>query len=182
MAIDLVLESLHRVPVFAGLTPEQIAEIGRGAQRRAFRKGEVIAEAGEPGDSAYLILAGDVICRTGPDGRGPTEPVEPGSLVGELAMLVEYDYGSTVIAQGWVDCLKLERATLLEQMRADPDIADRVADTIRGRLTLVATELQIIEGLLMRSVEQSADAPLTLLPAQAGGAAISARSSPRLPQ
>jgi CRP-like cAMP-binding protein len=168
MVIDLVLESLHRVPLFAGLTPEQIAEIGRGAQRRAFRRGEAIAEAGALGDGAYLILAGDVICRTGPDGRGPTEPVEPGSLVGELAMLVEYDYGSTVIAQGWVDCLKLERATLLEQMRADPDIADRVADAIRGRITLVAAELQIIDGLLMRSIEHYADAPLGLMALPAG--------------
>jgi CRP/FNR family transcriptional regulator, cyclic AMP receptor protein len=168
MAIDLVLESLHRVPLFAGLTPEQISEIGRGAQRRAFRKGEVIAEAGALGDGAYLILAGDVVCRTGPDGRGPTEPVEPGSLVGELAMLVEYGYGTTVIAQGWVDCLKLERATLLEQMRADPDIADRVADAIRGRITLVAAELQIIDGLLMRSIEHYADAPLSLMAPQVG--------------
>ena len=174
MAIDLVLEFLHRVPLFAGLTPEQIAEIGRGAQRRAFRKGEVIAEAGALGDGAYLILAGDVICRTGPDGRGPTEPVEPGSLVGELAMLVEYDYGSTVIAQGWVDCLKLERATLLDQMRADPDIADRIADTIRGRLTLVAAELQIIDGLLLRFIEHSPDAHLGLLPLQMGNAPASA--------
>jgi hypothetical protein len=119
MAIDLVLEFLHRVPLFAGLTPEQIAEIGRGAQRRAFRKGEVIA-------------------------------------------------------QGWVDCLKLERATLLDQMRADPDIADRIADTIRGRLTLVAAELQIIDGLLMRFIEHSPDAHLGLLPLQMGNAPASA--------
>ena len=112
MAIDLVLESLYRVPLFAGLTPQQITEIGRGARRRAFRKGEVIAEAGTPGDGAYLILSGDAVCKTGPDARGPTEPVEPGSLVGELAMFVEHDYGTTVVARGWVDCLKLERATL----------------------------------------------------------------------
>jgi hypothetical protein len=79
-----------------------------------------------------------------------------------------------VIAQGWVDCVKLERATLLDQMRADPDVADRIADTIRGRLTLVAAELQIIDGLLMRSIEHTPDARLGLLPLQTGNAPASA--------
>jgi CRP/FNR family transcriptional regulator, cyclic AMP receptor protein len=161
MAIDLVLESLRRVPLFAALTSEQIAEIGRGAQRRAFRKGEVIAAAGEPGDGAYLILLGEAVCRTGPDARRAAEPVEQGSLVGELAMLVECDYGTTVVAQGWVDCLKLERATLHEQMHADPGIAQRIADAIRDRLSLVAAELEIVDRLLTGCIEPCA--PLALL-------------------
>jgi CRP-like cAMP-binding protein len=163
MAIDLVLESLRRVPLFAGLTSEQIAEVGRGAQRRAFRKGEVIAAAGEPGDGAYLILLGDAVSRTGRDGaRGTTKPVDPGSLVGELAMLVEHNYGTTVVAQGWVDCLKLERSMLHDQMRTDPGIAERIAEAIRGRLTLVAAELQVVDQLLNSSFERSAEAPFAL--------------------
>lgn len=161
MAIDLVLESLRRIPPFACLTREQIAEIGRGAQRRAFRQGEVIVEAGVPGDGAYLILSGEAACRSNPDARSRTEPVEPGSLVGEPAMFVDCDYRTTVVAKGWVDCLKLERATLREQMRADPDIAERIADAVRGRLSLVAAELQIVERLLMASITE---APLPLMP------------------
>jgi len=177
MAIDLVLESLCRVPLFAALTPEQIAEIGQGAQRRTFRKGETVAKLGEAGDGAYLILAGEAVSRSGVDACGPTEPVEPGSLVGELAMLVEHRYGTTVVAQGWVDCLKLERATLHEQMRADPDIAERIADTIRGRLTLVAAELEIIDRLLMRSIERSGDVLPALMPPRPSQAALLAASA-----
>ncbi len=169
MAIDLVLESLRRVPPFAGLTREQIAEIGRGAQRRAFRQGEVIVEAGVPGDGAYLILSGEAACRSNPDARGRTEPIEPGSLVGEPAMFVDHDYRTTVVAKGWVDCLKLQRATLREQMRADPDIAERLADAIRSRLSLVAAELQIVERLLMASIERCTEAPLPLMPPTPAG-------------
>jgi CRP-like cAMP-binding protein len=165
MAIDLVLESLCRVPLFAGLTPQQITEIGCGAQRHAFRKGEVIAEAGAPGDGAYLILSGEAICKASPDTREPAEMVEPGSLVGELAMFVEHDYATTVVAaQGWVDCLKLERATLHAQMRADPGMAEHIADVIRSRLTLVAAELQIIDRLLTTAIEQCDEVPCALLP------------------
>jgi CRP-like cAMP-binding protein len=162
MAIDLVLASLSRVPLFAGLEPAQITEIGRRADRCAFRRGEIIARAGEAGDSAYLILAGEVGCRA--DDGGPEEPVEPGSLVGEIAMLVDHVYGVTAVARGWVDCLKLTRDTLNDVMQADPDIAERIAEVIRGRLTFLNEELLAIDRLLTGSIERCGQAPCALPP------------------
>jgi CRP-like cAMP-binding protein len=162
MAIDLVLASLSRVPLFAGLEPVQITEIGRRAERCAFRRGEIIAKAGEAGNSAYLILAGEVGCRA--DDGGPEAPVEPGSLVGELAMLVDHTYGVTAVARGWVDCLKLSRDMLSDVMRTDPDIAERIADVIRGRLTFLAEELRAIDRLLTGSIERYGQVPLALPP------------------
>src|SRR5690606_31077997 len=64
MAIDQVLASLLRVPVFSGLKPLQITEIARRAQRCAFGSGEAIVAAGEPGEAAYLVLSGDVGIKT----------------------------------------------------------------------------------------------------------------------
>ncbi|HWE18912.1 MAG TPA: cyclic nucleotide-binding domain-containing protein [Hyphomicrobiaceae bacterium] len=148
MAIDQVVASLLRIPLFADLKPPQVAEIARRAGRCAFRYGDIIIKAGEAGEAAYLVLSGDVVCRADPGPRTPVEPVTPGSLVGELAMLVDHAYGATVVAEDWVDCLKLERAALHAQMRADPDLAKRLAQVIRRRLTLVATELQAIDELL----------------------------------
>jgi CRP-like cAMP-binding protein len=171
MAIDRVIECLARVPIFAGLNLQQIAEIGRRAERCAFHDGEAITRAGEPGDGAYLILAGETGCSGRPDDRGPLAAVAPGSLVGELAMFIEHVYGATVVARGWVDCLKLERATLAHQMRDDPDIADRIAAVIRNRLNLIAAELQAIDRLLMSSIERCEQAPRACLPVpqKAGG-------------
>jgi CRP-like cAMP-binding protein len=168
MAIDqVVVASLLRVPVFSELKPLQIAEIGRGAQRCTFGRGEVIVRAGTPGNTAFLILSGEAGCRMGPEPDAALEPIEPGSLIGELAMFVEHVYGATVVANGWVECLQLDRRTLYRQMRADPDMASRFADTIRGRLTQVATELRLIEQLLA-SVGQG----------QPTRALLSARSAP----
>jgi CRP-like cAMP-binding protein len=148
MAIDQDVASLLRVPLFAGLTPLQITEIGRRAERRVFGRGDVIVRAGAPGDGAYLILSGDAGCWEG-DGPGTVfEPIDPGSLVGELAMLVEHTYRTTVVAQGWVACLNLDRAALHAQMREDPDMAKRMAQVIRERLARVAAELQVVDELL----------------------------------
>jgi CRP/FNR family cyclic AMP-dependent transcriptional regulator len=174
MAIDQVLASLLRVPVFSGLKPLQITEIGRRAQRCAFGHGETIIEAGEPGDAAYLVLSGEAGLKTGMGRWSPLEPVEPGSLLGELAMFVEHAYSATVVAQGWVDCLKLERSALHAQMREDPDVAERLAQVIRDRLTRVATELQEVDELLASISRRLEPAPRGLLPAPGPGVPMGA--------
>lgn len=174
MAIDQVVASLLRVPVFSELKPLQITEIGRGAERCTFGRGEVITRAGTPGNAAFLILSGEAGCRMGPKPDALLEPIEPGSLIGELAMFVEHVYGGTVVAKGWVECLKLERRTLYRQMRADPDMANRFAASIRGRLSRVATELRLIEQLLA-SVGQG-KLSRALLPARPGPAAAAGLS------
>lgn len=171
MAIDEVVASLFRIPLLSGLKPMQIAEIGRRAQRCAFAGGEAIIRTGEVGDGAYLILSGEAGREMGPSGS--VEPVPAGSLLGEPAMLIEHVYGATVVAQGWVDCLKLERATLRDQMREDPDIARRIAQVVRGRLTLVAAELQKIDELLSGSVGRCTPMPRLLPPPRAPRATVS---------
>jgi CRP/FNR family cyclic AMP-dependent transcriptional regulator len=173
MAIDQVIASLLRIPVFSGLKPLQITEIGRRAQRCAFARGEIIIEAGAAGDAAYLVLSGDARLKTGPGRWAPQEPIEPGSLLGEFAMFVGHVYAVTVVARDWVDCLKLERRALHAQMHEDPDLADRLAQVVRGRLTRVACELQEIDDLLASIGRRMEAAPRALppppgQPAQAG--------------
>jgi CRP-like cAMP-binding protein len=172
MAIDQVLASLLRVPVFGGLKPLQITEIGRRAQRCAFGRGETIIEAGDPGDAAYLVLSGEAGLRTGPGRWAPLEPVEAGSLLGELAMFVVHAYSATVIARSWVDCLKLERSALHAQMREDPDLAARLAQAIRDRVTRMATELQEVDELLASISRRLEATPQPLLPPPEGQAAL----------
>ena len=75
-----------------GLRPLQITELARQAERVKFHRGHVITEAGSAGDAAFLIASG-AAGRIEPAGSdGEVEPIEPGSLVGEMAMLVEHVY------------------------------------------------------------------------------------------
>jgi CRP/FNR family transcriptional regulator, cyclic AMP receptor protein len=148
MAIDQVVAPLLRVPLFSDLKPLQITEIARHAERIKFRRGAVIIEAGTLGDGAFLIVSGDAERRPDPGSLAPPEPIEPGSLVGELAMLVDHVYGSTVVAVGRVHCLKITRAALHDQMREDPPLAQHVASRISSRLTQVAAELRRIDQML----------------------------------
>ena len=147
MAVDKVITPMLRVPIFCGLKPLQLTEIARQAERMAFRAGSTITEAGSLGDGAYLIVSGDAVRM--PELRSDEpEPIEPGSLIGEIAMFVDHAYGATVVAKGRVHCLKILRSALYEQMQADPSLADHLSSALAARLTRVALEMRKIDQLL----------------------------------
>src|SRR5947208_16511459 len=43
-----------------GLSTEAMTALARGASKRTFHRGQVIVRKGDPGDSMFLILAGQV--------------------------------------------------------------------------------------------------------------------------
>lgn len=167
MAIDKVVAPLLRVPVFVGLKPLQIIEIAHQAERIKFQRGGIIIEAGKPGDGAYLIVSGDAEVRPELGSLAQPQPVEPGSLVGELAMLVDHVYGATVIARGRMHCLKITRAAMHEQMRTDPTLAEHFVRLINDRLTQVAAEMRNIDRKLAVREGTAADVSTTGLQAAA---------------
>ena len=148
MATDKLVAPLRRVPILAGLKPLQITEIARQAERVKFGQDEVITRDGEPGDGAYLIVSGraDRVFHTG--ATGATEPIEPGSLVGEMAMLIEHDYRATVVARERVLCLKITRAAIHVQMLEDNTLALHFESHIRDRLQRVSKDLHKIDRML----------------------------------
>jgi CRP/FNR family transcriptional regulator, cyclic AMP receptor protein len=132
------------VPILAGLSPLQITEIARNAERVRFGPGQLIVSAGSEGDGAYLIVSGAAECVLETGG----EPVAVGSLIGEMAMLVEHEYRATVIARERVLCLKVTRAALHSQMQDDPGLARHFERHLRERLSRVALEMCEIDTIL----------------------------------
>jgi CRP-like cAMP-binding protein len=148
MVMDKIILPLLGVPLFQGLKPLQITEIARQAERIRFRRGDVITEAGARGDGAYLIVAGHAERLTNDGAETGAEPVDPGSLVGELAMLVEHDYRATVVARDRVHCLKITRTAIYSQMLDDPGLAEHLQTQITKRLLKMAEDLRQIDQLL----------------------------------
>jgi CRP-like cAMP-binding protein len=146
MSKDRLVVPLLRVPIFAGLRPLQITEIARNAERVKFRPGDTLTAAGTQGDGAYLIVSGAAVRVLHPGDA--TEPIVPGSLIGEMAMLVEHEYGATVVARDRVLCLKITRAALHAQMLDDPALAHHFERHLRDRLSRVAEDLREIDNIL----------------------------------
>ena len=148
MAVDAIVAPLLRVGLFHGLKPLQITEIARHAERIVFKAGDVITEAGADGDAAYVIVAGSAHRVANPDEVAAPDAIVPASIIGEMAMLIEHQYGSTVIADGAVRALRITRDALHAQMLDDPGLARHLMDRIAERLSQVASELRRIDSTL----------------------------------
>jgi CRP-like cAMP-binding protein len=151
MALNTLARQLLLQEIFQGLTPLQLTEIVRRAERVVYRPGQYIVEAGKPGDAAVVIIAGDAVCL--PNGPGDqaiqaAEPIGAGTILSELAMLVEQEYGTTVVAHTTVRALRITREGLKKQMLDDPDLASHFVDRITERLNRVADELRRIDHAL----------------------------------
>jgi CRP-like cAMP-binding protein len=145
MSFETLLEPLRRVALFQGLKPIQITEIARRAERMMFRDGDTIIREDGAGDAAYLIVAGDAVRIGGP---APLGTLATGTLIGEMAMLVETAYTSTVVCKGPVRALKINRDAMLEQMREDASLADHLVEQLAGRLKILAEDLRKVDAAL----------------------------------
>ena len=153
MTVDALVKPLLRLEIFQGLRPLQITEIARRAERMMFSPGQVIVHAGTPGDGGFVLVAGDAVCIGRGASRIKPEAIEPGSLIGELAMFVEHDYAITVVARGPVRALKIVREAMHDQMRDDARMAQHISSKITSRLTSLADELRRIDSRLAHAAE-----------------------------
>jgi CRP-like cAMP-binding protein len=155
MAIDALVAPLLKVSLFHGLRPLQISEIARRAERLVFRPGQQIVTAGAEGDCAYVIVSGTAVRTLSPEAGTLAEIIQPGSLLGEMAMLVETEYSSTIVAETPVRALKLTRASMYQQMATDPALAEHLVAKISSRLKSLAAELRAIDDRLAAEDDQA---------------------------
>lgn len=148
MAIDALVRPLLAVPLFHGLSPLQITEIARRAERVVYRPGDLVIEEDREGDAAVLIVSGPCVRVSGPEMAAAAEPVPQGALLGEMAMLIETVHTSTVVARGPVRALRLVRSEMHTQMREDSSLAHHFEQKITNRLVGLAAELKKIDRLL----------------------------------
>ncbi len=151
MAIDMVVQSLLRVDLFRGLKPLQLAELARRSDRIVYKAGDAIISEGAAGDAAVLIVSGDAVRTSGPLHTADVEPVPDGSLLGEMAMLIETDYTSTVIARSMTRAVRITRQAVLTQITADASLADHLSQKLVSRLHAVSLQLQEIDDAFART-------------------------------
>jgi CRP-like cAMP-binding protein len=154
MSIDRVIEPLLNVPIFQGLPEAQLRAIARDAEKVKFKRGEIITHAGETGNAAYIVVSGAAERFGEPYLLAVPEPIEVGSMIGELAMLIEHEYGSTIRASQRTLCLKIPRGAVEALMLEDPSLAAHFETYMTDRLLKIAEELRLLAG-------PAADAPVT---------------------
>lgn len=135
-AKESLAAELSRVPLFAGLSPAQLADMSRVVQRRTYRADEVIFYQGDAGDKMYLIAAGQVkVTVTSADGDEVILTVlDAGECFGELSLLDAQPRSATVQTTQHTDVLVLQRSSFVQFLRQAPDVAIRLLGVLSGRL------------------------------------------------
>ena len=152
---------LENVQLFRGLSEDQLSAIVECAEVTWFDGGQAVTQADEPGAAAFLVLDGSVMVADESAPAGFQEPLGPGTLIGELAMLTEVTYVATVIAAEQVRALAIARDALYHVMEADPSIAEHLSGKLVRRLSRLADDLRSVDDrfeALQVSLEAAADA------------------------
>jgi CRP/FNR family cyclic AMP-dependent transcriptional regulator len=173
MVVEALVTPFLRVPLFMGLPPNHLARIASCAERIVYRPGDVIIHGGGAGDAAVLVVSGEAARIDGPSDHDGEEPVPPNALIGEMAMLIETEHTSTVIAKSTVRALLIPRSALAEVMEQDTRIAEHFIGKLTARLQDVADQLRSVDTMLTPT-DGDASEPLrlTYAAAQASAATI----------
>lgn len=150
MTTDTLLTPFTRVALFDGLPGDRLERIAKCAERIVFQTGDVIQSEGDIPDAGVLVVSGDAVILNDSDERGG-DAVAPGSLVGELAMLIETRAVSTVVARGPVRAFRISRRQLRSLMETDPALADHFVAKISAKLSTMAAEMRRVDDALAAS-------------------------------
>jgi CRP/FNR family transcriptional regulator, cyclic AMP receptor protein len=146
--LDPKIELLRQVPLFAGLRDAQLEAISGIGEKRFFEAGENIITQGAKGEIAFLIMTGKAGCQKQEKGQTFVEDLWPGTLVGELGMLVETVHGVTVTASERLRALAIGREAFHAVMEAHPVIARHISDRLLARLHGLAAQLRTVDSKL----------------------------------
>ena len=155
MATDALIHALRHIAMFDGLSPLQITEIARRADRIVYKPGSRITQAHQPADAAIVLVSGTAERIEGPGLADQSQPLPAGTIIAEMAMLIETVTASTVVAVTEVRALRIARDEMHELIAEDPALAEHFVGKAAGRLRDVAGQMREIENCLARALATS---------------------------
>ena len=162
---------LKTVPIFRGLTSEQLTLVVQWMRERSVRAGTEIIAQGEPGDAVFVLAEGSAkVCRRQREGGEVIlEVLGPGDVVGDMSLSDGIDHSSSVVALEDARVLRLDaesfRGMLNEWSSARSGLIELLCRRLRladGRLEMVAAldvEGRVARVLLMLAREHGEGKP-----------------------
>ena len=162
--MDLVQEAemLRKVPFFGGLDPAKLKLLAFTSRAVRFGSGESLMTRGEPSDSAYVIIEGEVeILGETPAGEFLIGVLGRNALIGEMGVINNAPRGTTVRAKADVRALRIAGDVFLRLLTDNPDCALHVMRELSGRVNAgnarLAAAQRDVESLKARLADATKD-------------------------
>jgi CRP-like cAMP-binding protein len=135
MQLDDAATILSHADFFEVCNAEQRRLLAFASERKKFRPGTVIYQAGEVPEGAHVLVSGTVqTTRQGAEDN-PFIVHEQGAVLGAMALVVARPRPVTVKAIDSVETLFVPRNAFMKLAQQYPDLAARMADRIRRDLS-----------------------------------------------
>ncbi|GEO85852.1 MULTISPECIES: cyclic nucleotide-binding domain-containing protein [Alphaproteobacteria] len=136
MALADDIDLLAKVPLFAGLSSDQLRLIAFGAEHRPVAKGQALFREKSPAECAYVVARGEFELSTlGRGGKPKSEGVVGrGVMLSELALVTMVERKYTAVASEDADVIRITRALFHRLLEEYPDMAVVIEGRIRAAL------------------------------------------------
>lgn len=125
------IDLLRRVPLFAGCSKAELAELATQTDELTIGEGRVLAREGKPGREFFVLVDGTVRITKN---KRKLADLGPGDWFGEIALITRGPRTATVTASSPVRVLVLTDRAFRHVVEAMPSIALKVLASVGERI------------------------------------------------
>lgn len=145
MSLEDNIHALERTPVLAEIGREALRLLAFSTEKIEIADGQNLFTRGAAADCAYTIIGGRIRLDAG---GGDERVVGPGTLIGEMALLVDTQRPCDAYADGPARLLVIPRALFRKMLEEFPQIAGALRGRLIQRMRGEHAELERIRAVL----------------------------------
>ena len=143
------MEFLKEVPLFSGLSEDQLRKINQISVKKKYSKGEVIFNPGEKGEHFFILKSGKVkIFKTAKGKEQIIKIFNRPALFGEAASFTGKNFPAWAEAIEDSEIMIIPRDKFLELLKEDPEIGMNLLSVMAQRLIHLTN---VIESLSLKN-------------------------------
>lgn len=158
LAADERINLLAHNPLFSKLSDAELVSLAGQARCQRFSPGEVVVQEGDPGDSLYQVVIGQVEVRKRQAGLGavPVAQLNPGDIFGEMSLLSDSPRSASVLAINECVLLEVAQQHIAPLIQKNPVLMEDLARLVTARrhqledlhsATAIAQENQLLKRM-----------------------------------
>src|SRR5919206_1526556 len=145
------IDELRQVPLFADISGEDLEQLYEMAETVSIPAGELVLREGDPGDSLYVVLDGELEVTKRQGGQDVLLAVyEPGQFFGEMALLEQAPRSASVRTLEESRLLMISQAAFQALLSCSPSAPFKILRTVTSRLR--STESMLIQNEKMAAL------------------------------
>jgi CRP-like cAMP-binding protein len=147
MSLEQEVELIRQFPIFSKIQPAMQKLLCFSAERLNYDAGQVMFNAGDAADAAYIIIDGEAeVSVPTPAGAIVVNNVGRNDLVGEIAIFGDVPRTATVKASTRLETLKISKELFIKIIRENPDAAIELIRILAARLASTTSQLTRSRG------------------------------------